>query len=146
MNPSWYQQLVGGAPAEPSSPREILVVDDQPEVRAIVREMLERAGWVVRAADTSASALEILAERGESIGLALVDIILRESDGLSLARELRRMRPKLAIVMLSGRLNEESRWIVHENGHHFLPKPFSFAELRDTVATILGDPGSPAKG
>jgi DNA-binding response OmpR family regulator len=94
----------------------------------------------VRTAASRQEALTVLADPHSRVRLALVDVILADTDGMSLARELQQDRPRLAIVMLSGHLNDESRWIIRESGYRFLPKPFSFEQLRDTVAEILGDP------
>jgi DNA-binding response OmpR family regulator len=147
MSSPWLKRLVGAAAASGSgAPREILVVDDEAGIRAVVREMLVRLGWTVRSADGREAALaELSASRG-AVALALVDVILPETDGMSLARELQQASPGLLIVMLSGQLNDESRWVVSENGHRFLPKPFSLEELRDVVADLLGEPGPKARG
>lgn len=121
------------------------MVDDQPEVRAVLREMLERAGWAVQTAATREDALAIMAAPRNGVALALVDVILPGTDGVSLALELQQSHPGLGILMLSGRLNEESRWIIRERGFRFLPKPFGFSELRDAVVGILGEPGAAAR-
>jgi DNA-binding response OmpR family regulator len=136
----WFQRLVGNpSPNSPRAQREILVVDDQPEVRAVLQDMLERLGWTVRTAGGPDEALKILAERAEEVGLALIDVMMPECDGVSLALRLRQIHPRLAIVMLSGMLKEETRWVISEQGFRFLPKPFAFSEVGAVVAEAMGD-------
>jgi DNA-binding response OmpR family regulator len=66
-------------------------------------------------------------------------------DGMSLARKLRASYPRLGIILVSGQLNDESRWIVSEDGFQFLPKPFNLTHLRDAVVSVLGEPQPPVK-
>ena len=138
----WFQRLVPGSRPSPSpegARREILVVDDEPGVRVVLQDMLERLGWVVRLAGGPDEALTILDARGDMIGLALIDVMMPECDGVSLALHLREIDPRLAVVMLSGMLKEETRWVISEQGFRFLPKPFSFTEVGGVVAEILGE-------
>lgn len=143
---SWYHRLFPGA-CSPSRPalREILVVDDQPDVRAVLRGMLERVGWRVLTAASREEALVLVADPRSGVVLALVDVILPGTDGVSLALELQQVRPRLEILMLSGRLNDESRWIIRERGYRFLAKPFGYEQLRDVVADILGEPDASSR-
>lgn len=106
----------------------------------MAQEMLAGAGWQVCTAGNREEALARLGSGGGRVGLALVDVMMPDSDGISLATALRQAQPGVEIVMLSGRLNEESRWVVNEHGHRFLPKPFGCDELRDVVESILGEP------
>ncbi|CAM2789185.1 response regulator [Rariglobus hedericola] len=121
--------------------REILVIDDHSEAREIIVTLLARLGWATRQAATGAEGLEVMKAGRDCIGLALVDVILPDTDGMSLARQLRSEYPRLPIVLLSGQLNDESRWIVSAEGFRFLPKPFNLTQLRDVVAEMLGDAG-----
>lgn len=140
---TWYERLVGIAGAGAvKGPREILVVDDHPEARVLIVTLLTRLGWKTQTAEDGAQAISVMKASHAEIGLALVDVILPDIDGMSLARTLRDAYPRLAIVVLSGQLNDESRWIVSDEGFRFLPKPFNLAQLRDVVAEMLGEPDS----
>lgn len=136
----WFQRLAGASRPSPRRTRsEILVVDDQPEVRAVLQDMLERLGWQVKAAGGPDEALRILAERADEIGLALVDVMMPDCDGVSLALRLRQIHPGLAVVLLSGMLKEETRWVISEQGFRFLPKPFALTELSAVLTEMMGD-------
>ncbi|MDF3058568.1 MAG: two component sensor kinase [Rariglobus sp.] len=143
MPKSWYERIVGSSPVPASAARrEILVIDDHADARKMVALILERLGWTAQGAASGEEALTVLAGCHATVGMALVDVILPDTDGMSLARRLRGLYPQLAIVVMSGQLNDESRWIVSEEGFRFLPKPFSLPQLRDVIAEMLGDEGS----
>lgn len=140
MSPPWYDRFVGVREANPTgAPREILVIDDQPEAREMIGLSLQRLGWVVHLAANAADAMAIMKASHGSLGLALVDVVMPDMDGMSLARRLRAAHPRLGIILVSGKLNDESRWIVSEEGFRFLPKPFKLRQLGDMVASVLGD-------
>jgi DNA-binding response OmpR family regulator len=147
VSSSWYERLVGIATAEKTAgPREILVIDDHAEVREMIVTLLSRLGWQTRQAATGAEALSAMATARGTVALALVDVILPDTDGMSLSRQLRAEYPRLEIVLLSGQLNDESRWVVTAEGFRFLPKPFNLTQLRDVVAGVLGDADEPQVG
>lgn len=140
MFPNWYERIASWSAAKPGgAAREILIIDDQEDAREMLVALLGRMGWATQRASCGREALAVMAAHQDTVGLALVDVILPDFDGISLARELREKYPRLGIVLLSGGLNDESRWIVSEEGFRFLPKPFKLRELQDVVADMLGD-------
>ena len=93
--------------------RRILVVDDEPTVREVLRRYLEREGWQVSEAADGRSALQLLRE--DPPDLLILDLMLPGVDGLSITRRLRgdvsvlsteRMVP---IIMLTARRDEQDR-------------------------------------
>lgn len=139
-SPSWFRRFIGcfGLPtAKP--PREVLIIDDDSGTRDTLAIALKHLGWTPRVAPSGEAALVVMAASADTVGLALVDVVLPDIDGLTLARNLHATYPKLKIVILSGRLTDESRWIVSEEGFKFLPKPCDLRDLRDAVAEMLGD-------
>ena len=131
--------------------RRILVVDDEPTVREVLRRYLEREGWQVREAADGRSALQLLRE--DPPDLLILDLMLPGVDGLSITRRLRgdvsvlsteRMVP---IIMLTARRNEQDRVHGLELGaDDYLTKPFSPRELVARVRAVLrrSDPASQA--
>ena len=79
---------------------KILCVDDDGDGMASRREVLESDGHEVWQALSAGEALRVM--QSEEIELAIVDYYLANTNGLSLAMELKRLNPALAIVMLSG--------------------------------------------
>lgn len=78
----------------------ILVVDDQPAFRSVLREQLEADGYRVREAGDGAEAIRILS-RGE-IDVAVVDIFMPEVDGIDLLRAMRKERLSTKVIAMSG--------------------------------------------
>jgi DNA-binding response OmpR family regulator len=113
----------------------ILVVDDDPKIVQLLRAYLEREGYPVVTAADGRSALATVAERRPR--LIVLDLMLPELDGLSVARRIRE-DSDVPILMLSARGAVADR--VHgiaEGADDYLPKPFSPAELVARVKAIL---------
>lgn len=104
----------------------ILLVDDDPEVRKIVRLQLTELGYPVLEAEHAQEALQIL-EHVADIAILLTDIVMPGGmDGRALAHLARRLRPQLRIILMSGYAQGLER---EEPGFPFLSKPFTEADL-----------------
>ena len=110
----------------------VLLVEDQPEVRRFVSEILRGAGCRVFEAGDALEALR-LAETTPDLHLLLTDISMPGLDGEELARELTRRLPNLRVLLISGfaRRGESLRWPV-------LAKPFSPGALLAEVRRVVG--------
>jgi two-component system alkaline phosphatase synthesis response regulator PhoP len=118
--------------------RTILVVEDEPDVRELVRYNLEREGYaVVGAADGEAALAEVARTRP---ALVILDLMLPGTDGLEVCRRLR-ARPDsatLPIVMLTAKAAEVDRVLGLEIGaDDYVTKPFSPRELVARVRAVL---------
>ena len=84
---------------------EVLVVDDEADIRDLVSGVLEDEGYSVRTAADSTSALEAIRDRRPS--LLLLDVWLQGSrlDGLQLLQEVKRFDPSLPVLIISGHGN-----------------------------------------
>lgn len=116
----------------------ILVVDDEPHVREILRRMLTRDGYSVSTASDGAAALDAIALQPPD--LVILDITMPKLDGYSVCRTIK-ANPATALIpvtMLTGRHSEEERRAGIEAGtDDFLPKPFDSATLRARVRSQL---------
>ena len=132
-----YQDNVANTgPVSTVRPGFVLVVDDEPFFAGAATEMLLHAGYLATfALDAKAALREI--ETNPDIDLLLTDVVMPGGvSGLDLARDARRLRQDLKIVVVSGYLRGDSR-ASEVSGLAFLEKPFLPAELTDTVATVL---------
>ncbi|HEU4327039.1 MAG TPA: response regulator [Roseiflexaceae bacterium] len=116
-----------------------LVIDDEPSVRAIASRMLERLGMQVIAAASGPEGLALLRDNPDLVNCVLLDLTMPDMHGVVVAQELRRQRPDLPIVLMSGYSQEDASGLVGPiSGIAFLTKPFQLAELREMLRRILG--------
>lgn len=115
--------------------QKILIVDDEPEVRALLRAALEAEGFaVVEAADGAQAKAQLNAV---PISLVTLDLKLGGDDGLSVARELRSAR-NTPIIMITGKGDPIDRIVGLELGaDDYIPKPFLMREVIARVRAVL---------
>jgi CheY-like chemotaxis protein len=111
----------------------VLVVEDEPRVRELIRLALERAGHEVMAVAGPHAALAVL-HRQPAISLMLVDVVMPEMDGYDLVAEARKLSPGLHVVFTSGFARDTTR---HPSGDGFLAKPFTIESLTNIVEHAL---------
>ncbi len=113
----------------------ILVADDDPHLREVVRYTLAQAGFEVLEARDGREALEKV--RARPPNLLVLDLMMPELDGLEVCRAVRKEHP-FPIVFLSSRDDELDRVLALElGGDDFVPKPFSPRELLARVKAVL---------
>lgn len=115
---------------------DILLVEDDHDLSAVVANRLKESGYHVRTAYAGPEALERVAEVAPD--LVLLDIMLPGMDGLEVCRRLRADHPLLYIMMLTARSEEMDRVVGLEVGaDDYLTKPFSLSELVARVRSAL---------
>lgn len=128
------------------SARRILLVDDEAHIREVVEVALRREGLAVRAAANGAEARAAFADG--DFDLVILDVMLPDTDGLSLCRELRATQQK-PVLFLTARGEEIDRVLGLElGGDDYVVKPFSPRELVARVRALLRrsyDTAEPAK-
>lgn len=116
----------------------VLVVDDEPANREVVRSMLERAGYRVRLAADGDAGLATFREDPDAFRLALLDLTMPGKGGDETFRLIRRVRADLPVVVMSGYGPQEAMQRFSEApGIAFLSKPFSLADLLASVDAVL---------
>ncbi len=115
---------------------KILIVDDEPVVREVLRTVLSRAGYATSEAATAAEGLALFAD--PSVDLVLLDLMLPDRPGLSLLPELREKRPDVPVVVVTAYSSVESAIAAMKEGaFHYVPKPFRNEEVVHLVAQAL---------
>jgi two-component system KDP operon response regulator KdpE len=113
----------------------ILIIEDEPAIRSVLRVVLEREGYMIIEADTGARA-EIEA-RSHKPDLLLLDLGLPDTDGLSVIRRVRAWSP-VPIIVLSARTMEDQKIAALDAGaDDYVTKPFSPPELLARVRAGL---------
>ncbi|MCC6877773.1 MAG: response regulator [Sandaracinaceae bacterium] len=124
---------MASAPApRATGPRTILVVEDEPHVRAVVVMTLKRFGYEVLEACDSTQALALVGSHPEPIDLLLSDVMLPRVTGPEIAARARALRPQMRVLFMSG-YSEHS----FDAGTQLLPKPFTPSVLAAKVRSVL---------
>ncbi|MEU8900489.1 response regulator transcription factor [Nocardia sp. NPDC048505] len=115
----------------------ILIADDDPVVREVVRRYLERDGFsVVESADGAAAAAALA---GTGVELAILDVMMPEPDGIALCRGIRAgARPDTPVILLTALGEEDDRVVgLRAGADDYVTKPFSPRELALRVGAVL---------
>lgn len=113
-----------------SASKKILIVDDEPVILSLLREILSEDGFAVVTAPNGQEALTRLRE-DRDIGLMFTDLMMPVMDGITLVREARLLRPSLVPIIMTGYATlETARAAVKEGAYDYVLKPFSLAEIR----------------
>jgi DNA-binding response OmpR family regulator len=111
----------------------ILVVEDNPEVQAMIETQLRSAGFDVLIAGDGQQALDVLQEHTSTVRLALLDVDLPKMDGRTCLREIGVKFPHLPAVMMSGLSSVDQTQLATP----FLRKPFDRSKLLSTIDVVL---------
>ncbi len=115
----------------------VLITEDDPDVLAIAVETLRALGYEVYSAANASEALTIL-QRGTPVDVLFSDIVMPGGmNGVELAREARRLRPGISVLLSSG---YSRPGIQPEEGTNFIPKPYQMPELARRLEALLPRP------
>ena len=119
---------------------KILVVEDEPSLRFLVRKVLERSGFEVLEAASGTAALELWDKDKPQIDLLLTDMVMPDGmSGRQLVERLRADIPLLKVLYTSGYSTDLlGKDLALQEGVNFLQKPYPPAKLVQTVRTALG--------
>lgn len=116
----------------------IMLVEDEEAVRAFAARALASRGYTVHEASSGAEALELIEEVDEEIDLVVSDVVMPEMDGPTMLGELRKVRPHIKVIFMSGYAEEAFRKNLPDNEEFgFLPKPFSLKQLAVKIKEML---------
>ena len=115
---------------------KILIVDDEPRIRDLIREHLQYAGFVCEEAGDGGAALAVLAQGG--IDLVILDIMMPFMDGMTCLREMRTRKIMTPVIMLTARSEEYDKLAGLEGGaDDYVVKPFMPRELTARIRAVL---------
>jgi CheY-like chemotaxis protein len=119
---------------------KILVVEDEPSLRQLVRKVLERSGYEVLEAASGMAALELWDRDKPQLDLLLTDMVMPDGmSGRQLAERLKADNPGLKVLYTSGYSTDLlGKDLNLQEGMNFLQKPYPPARLVETVRNALG--------
>ena len=121
---------------ETKNPSKILVVDDDPRLRDLLRRYLGEQGFNVYVAENAPSMNKLWVR--ERFDLLVLDLMLPGEDGLSICRRLRGSNDRTPIIMLTAKGEDVDRIVGLEMGaDDYLPKPFFVEELVARIKAVM---------
>lgn len=117
----------------------ILIIDDDEQIRSLLRQMLERAGHQIIDAGNGVEGMQIF--RAETPDLVITDLIMPEKEGIETLTELRREFPTVPVIAMSGggRLGTRDYLPIAKQlgARRTIAKPFSRDEMLEAVKSVL---------
>ena len=116
----------------------VLLVEDEDSVRNFAVRALTRQGYEVLEATTGVEALELFAAETQPIDIVVSDVVMPEMDGPTMLTEMRKSRPDLKVIFVSGYPDDRFKTGLDPDAHYaFLAKPFSLPQLAAKVKEEL---------
>jgi two-component system, cell cycle sensor histidine kinase and response regulator CckA len=117
----------------------ILIVDDEPEVRAVARDMLQAKGYTTLDTGDPTLALRIVRTESQTIHLLLTDVVMPLMNGRELVDQIHMIRPTMRVLYMSAYSTEtiEDYGIRIAPGEPFVLKPFTMESLGSAVRAVL---------
>lgn len=121
-------------------PVTVLVIDDEDMIRTVSVAMLKELGFETLAAASGEEALALVREKGDGIGAVLLDQVMPGMDGVAVFKELRTLRPGIAVLLASGFSQQEVSERFSGLGlNGFLTKPYTLKNLTEELSRVLKD-------
>jgi len=118
----------------------VLVAEDDPSVRTLVKSVLERNGYQVLVAEDGLSALELAREQKGQIDLLLSDVVMPGMNGRALRDALLDSYPALRVLFMSGYTGDVLAGLGElDRSVSLVPKPFTPEVLLGSIRKLLGD-------
>ena len=129
-----------GVEQMPDGTEHILLVEDDPSVRRLSKELLLRLGYSVTDASSGRAGLALGSDDTRHFDLALCDVILGDMSGPAVAEALSALRPSIRVLYMSGYMDEAIvRTGVLDEGKPFLQKPFTPLQLAGKIREVLDE-------
>ena len=114
----------------------VLVVDDETAIREIAKESLETYNYRVMLASDGIEAIDIYTQNHHSIAIVLIDMMMPHLDTPSIILALQQINPEVQIVVMSGSYLNLAAIVDKQQVSAVLTKPFTTAEMLQTLAEI----------
>jgi DNA-binding NtrC family response regulator len=114
----------------------ILIVDDEKDLREVLRKTLELKGYEILEAQSGRRGFEII--QNQHVDLVITDIRMADGDGIELLKRIRVRDPKFPpVIMMSGFSGVTTAEAIALGASNYFVKPFSFREIQMSIADLL---------
>jgi len=121
--------------------KTILIIDDEPMIREMARDMLSTIGYKVFVCDNGEDGIELYKDKYNEIDLVLLDLIMPKMNGVTTYENLRKIKDDVKVIISSGIGDLEKKKELHNLGiSAFLEKPYSLKSMSDNIDRILASP------
>ena len=120
----------------------ILVIEDEPGVREMVRRLLEFRGFRTLVAESGPAGLALYRLHQAAVRAIITDMRMPVMQGAQVIQELRAINPDVRIVAMSGVIDSNGRMAEETARLAFLPKPMTSSELVDALQRVLVAPAA----
>jgi two-component system, cell cycle sensor histidine kinase and response regulator CckA len=128
----------------PTCCANILLVDDEPLILQYCQEMIKSLGYSVITAQDAEAALRIYKDRGQSIDVAVIDLVMPKIGGLQLLETLKALNPQIRVIITTGyALDSRITDVMAGGRHQCLKKPYTRDELASAIAHAMGQASEP---
>jgi DNA-binding NtrC family response regulator len=118
-------------------PKVVVIIDDNEQIRMLVRRALQKQGYIVLDGANPRAALDHLEKIPEPVSLALIDGVMPQMLGPDVAGELNRLRPGVPIMLMSGHEAPMFQDFFAQPNRHFIAKPFVVSDLVSRINTLV---------
>jgi PAS domain S-box-containing protein len=116
----------------------ILLVEDEPQIREFVLNLLREVGYVVFEASRAKEAMDLFMREGGNFSLIFSDVVLPDLDGIQLIEQMRVLNPNIRVLLSSGYTGQKSQWDKIQNEEYpFIQKPYSITDLLRTIKNVI---------
>jgi two-component system cell cycle sensor histidine kinase/response regulator CckA len=116
----------------------ILVVDDEPMVKQLAKDVLKRYGYTVLTAGGGEEAIDVFRQRSAEIDAVILDMVMPTMEGREVFRKLLELRPGVKVIISSGYSHDrDADDLIELGARSFVQKPFRIAELVKVVGEVI---------
>ena len=132
------QKLTPPKPKLPKGTGNLLVVDDEEDLRGILNEMLTDVGYKVTTVEDGMEAISYFKDNFKEVDLVVIDMNLPKLTGKECFRHLKRLEPDVKVILSTGHsLNDEAEELLAEGVAGFIQKPFEMGYLLEVIEKII---------
>jgi len=118
-----------------AKPGKVLIVDDEPFIRQLLRRTVEREGFAVMEAEDGEAAIQLFQDH--AFDFVISDIKMPKMDGMELLKAIKADFPNTQVLLITAYSGEYSpQDIIEAGADYFISKPFKNLEIRQTLAAL----------